>query len=409
MLKRNYLTRVKGLDSRSKYQEPQMEVSPAALPKSGHSLLVLALIVASGATVASASPRIKVLRGANQETTYASAFPAPLVVWVTDPATERPVEGLKVNFAPGAGIELSAPYAITDEHGLASVSATGQIPCVSEVIAQLEGFPGIRATFEGLVVDKATLTVVPADLKMTVGDAVPTITEYSIKGFVNGDTEEAAHITGAPVLMTTATRMSPHANYAIKGGVGTLSSPNYTFVAGFGTLAVLNGSKNRDLPDEAVLAVPAAHEDVTTVRPAALDQSAGTTLPQPAFIAGLRGESGIFVRAAIWPNPENAAATVRLSNTRSAMPVANVPVAQKPLNAPVQAVVLPKVAAQSNMAQTLNARSALLPAVIASMPKPSAITVRTAVLPSLSTAASSAPSSYAGSAIHKAINLPAYQ
>lgn len=273
-------------------------------------LVVLMLSVAS---VASAAPTIRILRGAGQQAIYGSDFPAPFVVWVTDPITERAVPGVRVNFQAGTGIGLSSDYALTDEYGLASVTGTGLAACTSTVTAEIASVPETKVRFDGLDVEKAPLTVVPADLKSIAGGGIPAATSYTFKGFVNGDTEESAGITGTPVLSTTATDHSPHANYAIKGGVGTLSAPNYTFVAGFGTLAILDrsipGKQSSDgqtfayLDDQAEPSiVPATLEETEAVRPALNDQPGARATTQPNFIAGLRGESGIFVRAAIWPS-----------------------------------------------------------------------------------------------------------
>ena len=369
--------------------------------------LVVPLIAGFGADAASALPAIKVLRGANQETTYASAFPAPLVVWVTDPVTERAVSDLRVNFIAGAGIALSSPYAITDEHGLASVCATGLVPGISSVEAELVGFPGARVSFEGMVVDKATLIVVPVDLQSTVGGAVPAIVNYSIQGFVNGDTEETAQITGTPVLTTTATDHSPRANYAIRGGVGTLTAPNYNFVTGFGTLAIYDGSDAGNLTVQEASVIQAPSDDPVVVRSVLTDQPAAVTINQPTFVAGLRGESGVFVRAAIWSNVATASAAMLSSHARTAMP-AVIAGTRKSSDAPIRAVVLPKIATVSATAQPSSARSAM-PVVVAGIQRANVAPVRAAVLPNPSMAATTGQSSYSGSEIRKAFNPPAYK
>jgi len=278
-------------------------IAASMKPKATFGRIVLVNAVAAAfvfsSAVAFAEPTITALKGSGQQTTYAASFPAPLVVWVTNPATERPVVGLKVIFTAGAGIGLSSAYAITDEGGLASVSATGLVPCNSYVTAQIEGMPSARVSFDGLVVNKATLTVVPADVNASVDGAIPAITDYAIQGFVNGDTEETAHISGFPVLTTTATSHCPHANYAIKGGVGSLSSPNYTFVAGFGTLAIVGGSNASDLQNVEQAALgSSANDDAVVVQSALVNRPEAMIVPQPAFVAGLRGASGVFVRDA---------------------------------------------------------------------------------------------------------------
>ena len=376
--------------------------------------MVSLLIVASAAGTATALPEIKILRGANQQTTYGSDFPAPLEVWVTDSVTERAISGLRIDFTPDLGILLSSTSAVTDERGLASVTASGLATCTSSVSAEVSGSPAVRVSFEGLVVDKAVLTVVPANLSAQLSTSVPIVTNYSFTGFMNGDTEETARITGSPVLTTTASDRSPHANYAIKGGVGTLSAPNYTFVAGFGTLAVLGGTDSGQPEDQlqdpssdpaqAALFSPPAHEDEAVVRTAFLNQSTAGAIPEPEFVAGLRGASGVFVVNAIWPNPASVFHSTEPLYTRSALAEVMLADDRKALDAPVQAVDLPKMTAFStSAAQSLDTRSALQ-TVTVSTPKISDASVRAVLGTDPSAAYIRAPNSLTGSAIRKAFN-----
>jgi hypothetical protein len=386
----------------------------AAFPASWESKLAfgftLLLVVASATGTASALPEIKILRGANQQTTYGADFPAPLEVWVTDSVTERAVSGVRVDFTPGIGILLSSSYAITDERGLASVTANGLAACTSDASAEVSGFPAAKVHFEGLEVDKAVLTVVPANLSAQLSSSVPIVTNYSFTGFMNGDTEETAHITGIPVLTTTASDSSPHANYAIKGGVGTLSAPNYMFIAGFGTLAVLGGADSgqpQDQLHDRSQEVPAnalAHEDEAVVRSGLLNQTVADAVPEPEFVAGLRGASGVFVVNAIWPNPASAFQSTEALSTRSALAEVVLADDRKASDAPVQAVDLPKMTIFSTpVAQSLNTRSALQ-AMTVSAPKVSDASVRAVLGIDPSTAYTRAPNSLTGSAIRKALN-----
>jgi hypothetical protein len=374
------------------------------------SCIASCLLAVSAAGTASALPEIKILRGANQQTTYGADFPAPLEVWVTDSVAERAVSGLRVDFKPGLGILLSSSYAITDERGLASVTANGLAACISDADAEVSGFPAAKVHFEGLVVDKAILTVVPANLSAQLRASVPIVTNYSFTGFVNGDTEGTARITGSPVLTTTASDSSPHANYAIKGGVGSLSAPNYTFIAGFGTLAILGGSdsgNSLDNPQEPLQAVRenhSAHEDEAVVRSALLNQSMADVVPEPEFVAGLRGASGVFVVNAIWPNPANAFYSPEPLSTRSALAEVVLADDRKAPEAPVLAVDLPKMTTFStSAAQSLDTRSALQ-AVTVSTPKVSDTSVRAVLGTDSSAAYTRAPNSLTGSAIRKAFN-----
>jgi MBG domain (YGX type) len=371
---------------------------------------VFCLMVLSAAGTVSATPSIKVLRGANQQTTYGADFPAPLEVWVTDTTTERAVSGLRIDFTPGAGVLLSSSFATTDERGLASVTATALAACTSSVSAEVAGVPDARVNFEGLVADKAVLTVIPANLVSRQASSVPVISVYTITGFVNGDTAETAQIKGLPVLTTTVGDHSSRANYAIKGGVGSLSAPNYTFVAGFGTLAILEGQDTDNARVQAQAASPASlssdeavKDDEVEVRSALLGQTATLTVPEPEFLAGLRGQSGVFVVKAIWTEPASVPDHAQHLDTRSALaPVAAG--AARVSDAPVRPVEIPKMATLSVPAPQLsNTMSALAPMPVA-MQKGTDAPVRAVLLNSEPSAAARTRSSVSGHAIRSAFN-----
>jgi hypothetical protein len=82
---------------------------------------------------------------------------------------------------------------------------------------------------------KAHLTVTANNGDMGHGDAVPGLS-YTIDGFVNGD--DAATITGSPILSTTATPSSAAGHYAIAVATGSLAAANYDFDLVPGTLTV---------------------------------------------------------------------------------------------------------------------------------------------------------------------------
>jgi hypothetical protein len=62
--------------------------------------------------------------------------------------------------------------------------------------------------------------------------------QFSVSGFVNGDTDIPAVITGLPNLTTDATQDSPPGTYTIVPSQGTLVAPNYYFVYVNGQLDV---------------------------------------------------------------------------------------------------------------------------------------------------------------------------
>lgn len=259
-------------------------------------LTALFLAVVSSALVA--EPALRILKGDNQQTVYASSFAVPLTVQVVDSVAKHPMAGVQVIFTAASGIGLSASTAVSDRHGIATVSARALAAGVSSVSAQVAGDPASRIQFGNLAVNKAVLTVVPADIEATAGAELPAITAYAIRGFVNGDTEATARISGTPELSTTARDLSPRANYAIKGSAGTLSAANYTFAAGFGTLAILDAPETLSeiTPAQEFGLTPGTSAKSVEIR-AALTYQPVTV---PAFLAGLRGESGVFVQTAIW-------------------------------------------------------------------------------------------------------------
>jgi hypothetical protein len=343
-----------------------------------HLTALLLAVVSASSVLASAEPALRMIKGNNQQTVYASAFAVPLTVQVVDSVTKQPIAGVRVDFSAAQGISLNAPSEITNVRGIAAVSAIGTSAGASAVSAQIAGQPASQVQFGNLAVDKAILTVVPGDINVTIGAGLPAITEYAIRGFVNGDTEATAQISGDPNLTTTAKENSPRENYAIKGGVGTLYSPNYTFVAGFGTLAVIGAPEtlteitpaqqfglNSDMPKKAA-----------EIRAALADQPVAV----PAFLAGLRGESGVFVQKAIWQAQ-----------------------AAHPATAPnaVRNAMVPKIAAAAPMA-AVPVRAAVTPKAVAS-PVPVATVVRSVAL---AHPAQTALTTSNVSAIRKAFNPP---
>jgi hypothetical protein len=87
-----------------------------------------------------------------------------------------------------------------------------------------------------MTVNKAVLKVVPANLAMTYGTAVPVLA-YSLQGFVNDDTQANA-TAGTAQLTTAALPTSPVGQYDILSGPGTMGSTNYSFVFQNGKLTV---------------------------------------------------------------------------------------------------------------------------------------------------------------------------
>jgi hypothetical protein len=200
------------------------------------SLVASVVSVASVTGHASPLPAITPISGSSQGAPYASTFPKPLAVMVTNPTTKLGIPGIQVNFTPGAGLKLSAPSAITSANGQASVTAIGTAAGVSSATAQISG-SSVSVSFTKLTVSKVPLTVVPDDVQSIVG-ILPTFKNYSLQGFVNGENASTANITGAPAFITVATPTSPANTYGLRGNAGSLTARNYSFVQGLGLLTL---------------------------------------------------------------------------------------------------------------------------------------------------------------------------
>ncbi len=371
--------------------------------------IALVSVSASIAVPVSAAPALQILRGSGQETAYGSAFAEPLTVWVTDSLTHRPIAGTRVNFMPGRGLGVSPSYAITNEKGVASVTATGLEVCTTEASAQIAGEAESRVNFSNLQVDKASLTIVPDDIVSPTGSEIPAFANYSLVGFVNGDNADTAHISGNPTLTTTASNPGLHANYVIKGNPGTLTAPNYTFVVGYGTLAIVGGAASDGWISgkEAVETASTASDDAPSVRPAMAAQHDTDSQEMPAFIAGLHGDSGVFVKAAIWSDSTPSHIVIHSQNTRSALLV-NLPASPQVSSAPVRKAELPDMAAAEPTASavplrtvaalTVPQRSTFVPA--------QSVPVRSAMFPG-QTNATPVSSAFSGTSIRKAFVSPA--
>jgi sugar lactone lactonase YvrE len=112
-----------------------------------------------------------------------------------------------------------------------------------------------------LVVQKAVLTVTPANASMTYGGAMPAFS-YTVTGFVNGDTA-AKSLSGVPALSSNGAPRSVPGLYVIAANTGSMVSANYSFVFGSGVLTI----------GKALL----------TVTPASLSMAYGRHLPYLAY------------------------------------------------------------------------------------------------------------------------------
>ena len=133
----------------------------------------------------------------------------------------------------GPGVVTGAPVMATSA---TSTSAAGVYP-VTITQGSLSAANYTFSLMPGqLIINKANLTVIPANQSMTYGGPVPAFT-YSITGFVEGDSQATA-TTGTPSITSAVTSASPAGQYAITASLGTLASTNYAFVFAAGSIKV---------------------------------------------------------------------------------------------------------------------------------------------------------------------------
>jgi hypothetical protein len=141
------------------------------------------------------------------------AAPAPIVYGTKLGSAQlnasAPVAGTFV-YTPSAGSVLNA-----GTHTLSAIFAPTNQDNYSTVSISIE-----------IAVKKAELNITANDVTAEYGRPLPKLS-YSISGFVNHD--KASVLSGAPVEMTQATRVSAPGIYPIEISKGTLDAENYGF------------------------------------------------------------------------------------------------------------------------------------------------------------------------------------
>jgi hypothetical protein len=131
-----------------------------------------------------------------------------------------------------------------------STTATASSPVGTYPVTAAVSGPAL-ANYQ-LTVKDAVLHVTPALLEVwpspatrgsNYGNPIPPLTGFAVSGLVNGDTQAAA-ITGAPILSTTATSTSPPGIYPINLSLGTLvASANYSIWLKSGSYYIYPGTR----------------------------------------------------------------------------------------------------------------------------------------------------------------------
>jgi sugar lactone lactonase YvrE len=191
------------------------------------------------------TPSLGTLTAINYKFTFVAGnqtvVPAVLMVAVTNQskvygASLPPLSYTISGFVTGDSV-------VNSVHGtpaLATKATAGSAAGVYAVTASLGTLSAVNYTFTlvngVMTVQKAVLTVTPISAAMVYGQQVPVLS-CTFQGFVNGDTRTIA-VGGAPALSTLAVFKTKPGSVAITAKIGSLTSANYSFVFGTGTLTI---------------------------------------------------------------------------------------------------------------------------------------------------------------------------
>lgn len=189
-------------------------------------------------TVLSNPSSLMVISGANQQTTYGTAFAEPIVFRLTD-SSLLPYPDAGVSFS-GVGLQFSPEGATTDANGEVRTSVrpmgAGQWTAAAKVQGSL-----LPPTIVNCVVTKAVLTVTARSLVVPYNQTIPALT-YSVTGFVNGDPPSV--LTGQFSETTSAHKGSAPGTYTISVGPGSARASNYSFEPINGTITITSTDSN---------------------------------------------------------------------------------------------------------------------------------------------------------------------
>lgn len=199
------------------------------------------LVTATGLTLSGAQAANYHL-ASTTATNSANITMAPLTVRAdnlnrTYGATNPPLTASYVGLVGG---ETPATSGVTGSPGLSTLAQSNS-PVGNYAITITSGTLaaqnyGFSFTNGVLAVAKAPLQVTADNLWRAFGMTNPVFT-FGYSGFVQG--ENSSVLSGSPSLTTAAVTNSPVGDYPIVASTGSLTSPNYTFNFGNGTLSVL--------------------------------------------------------------------------------------------------------------------------------------------------------------------------
>jgi len=167
-------------------------------------------------------PAVLTVTATNQSMVYGASLPSlsyTVSGFMAGDSAESIVHGVPALATKATAQSAAGTYAITP--------SLGTLSAANYTFTLVSG---------AMVVHAAVLTVTPANAAMIYGQQVPVLS-CLFQGFVNGDTLATA-VKGAPALSTSAVAKIPPGNAVITAKIGSLTSANYSFVFGTGTLTI---------------------------------------------------------------------------------------------------------------------------------------------------------------------------
>jgi hypothetical protein len=167
-----------------------------------------------------------------QATLNVTANPQSIVYGSALPPYTYSLGGLVNNDTPATAVTGTPSLTSTAVNGSAAgkyviTAAAGTLASTNYKLVYVANY---------LTIAKAVLTLTADSYTNVYGSAIPTL-GYTLKGFVNNDTQSTA-TTGAPKLFATVYSTSPVGTYAITPNIGTLTATNYSFLLVNGALNI---------------------------------------------------------------------------------------------------------------------------------------------------------------------------
>jgi hypothetical protein len=138
------------------------------------------------------------------------------------------------------------PVTYSNPSGQCAIDSAGKVQIIGAGSCTITASQAGNASWQPAAPVTQTFTIAPAALSVNAADATVTYGQtptlnWTLTGFVNGDTQASSQITGSPNCQISSSAGSDVGSYptAISCGAGTLNAPNYSFQPGkSGTLTI---------------------------------------------------------------------------------------------------------------------------------------------------------------------------